>query len=213
MTFATKVSSLARTEKLLARQESAALSAKEKNRTCPMCGKLCRVATDGKSGFCKTNRKRWRREMLSLKDLKPGPIQHRNVDPFLLDIMGWTYKIVGRYSQPTRELWELGFMRDLRMADEIVFWHRLAFSFITYHDRRGLALRDDDTETKLIGAICAMSSGSSPELPPKELAFVQECMDAPVGWDEEVKHIQEIAAAKGDSARWTPPARFASWSN
>jgi len=74
-----------------------------KSKPCPICGNQCTVAPDGKSGFCETKYQKWREEMVPVSETKPGPIQHSELPDFLLDMIRWTYKIVGNYLHPTLE--------------------------------------------------------------------------------------------------------------
>src|SRR5262245_11948401 len=119
---------------------------------CPICGKAvglfrngCTIHADGASGRCK-ERGAWEKRKVRLDEIKQGPIRHQELPSFLLDIIRWTYEVVGRYLKPTLEQWETGFMRDLHVDREVIFWHQTAFAFITYHLRRQLPLRSPEEE-------------------------------------------------------------------
>jgi hypothetical protein len=173
---------------------------------CPVCkGNKCRVAANGKSGFCKTQGK-WRRKMVKIKDLQPGPIQHKNLHPLEQDLTAWSYAVVGRWQCPTLEQWELGFMRDIHKGQEIIGWHRIACAFITYHRRLRLPLRSAAEERRLVGLLVDAGSVGFPPVTDKD---VVECMDAPEGWENEVQRINECLRAT--PARWTPSPQFADW--
>jgi len=175
---------------------------------CPLCGKGCRVAPDGKSGYCKTLG-RWEKKMVSaaeLRDMVEGPIQHQELDPFDLSLAHWSYKVVGHYLYPTLEQWELGFMRDMHATREILLWHRIAFAFIGYHRRRGLALRSDEEETQLVTLLAVYASGGKCE---EEDDTARQCLKEPDGWKEEGERL--IGLYK-DGKDWTPPPAMADWS-
>jgi hypothetical protein len=105
------------------------------NKSCPVCGdaNICEIDADGQSGYCNTKGKKWKFQQVKPSDLKPGPIRHQELPEFLLDIMRWTFEVIGHYVVATSEQWELDFMRDLNVEREVLLWHRMAFAFITYH--------------------------------------------------------------------------------
>jgi hypothetical protein len=141
-----------------------------------------------------------------LRNIKPGPIQHRDVPPFLLDIMQWTYKIVGHYVQPTLEQWELGFMRDVHIEQEVAYWVRLAHAFISYHERRKLPLRSDDEELRLVGSFMQRPVGTD-----HESALIRDCWKNPERWKEEAENVDKLA---GDpNPHWTPLPGYENWPN
>jgi hypothetical protein len=182
-----------------------------RTKRCPLCGKICRVAVDGKSGYCETKKKHWKTEMVRLDKLQPGPIQHPTLPDSLLDIIRWTYDVVGHYVQPTLEQWELDFMRDMNVAREVVFWHRTAFAFITYHHRRNLPLRSDEEEGRLVALFCVPDrpEEGAMQVDAAEWEFVRQCWEAADGWEQEVARIKSLAAAP--NARWTPPEHLGDW--
>jgi hypothetical protein len=140
-----------------------------------------------------------------LKDVKPGPIRHKQVPDFLLDMMRWSYKIVGRFIVPTLEQWELGFMRDLNMERQVGYWHRLAFAFITWHSRAGVGLRSDDVERKLIGGFIAGKS----ETEVVNGVSLRECWERPDGWEKEVARFDDLT--NDAIAHWSPPEHLKDW--
>src|SRR5262249_50890446 len=151
------------------------------SKRCPICKKICIVATSGKKGYCKTMRKHWEKRVVSPSEIGPGRIQHPELPTLLLDIIRWTYKVVGHYVQPTLEQWELGFMKDMHVAREVSFWHRLAFAFLTYHRRRGLSLRGDDEERPLVALFCDPSIHGEGTSKTPERELVKECLVSPDG--------------------------------
>jgi hypothetical protein len=175
-----------------------------------MCGKLCRVAADGKSGYCETEKKHWRHRVVPASEIRPGPIQHEHLPDLLQDISRWTFSVVGRYVVPTLEQWELGFMRDVHVEREVLNWHRLAFAFITYHRRKGLARRSDDEEKQLIGWLLDAAADDRDEPAAQrlkslgeEVALLRECLNAPDGWEEEAARMESLAGVQ--NPRWSPP--------
>jgi hypothetical protein len=177
---------------------------------CPICGKMCRVAPDGKSGYCKTQKSPWKTEKVRLKNLWPGSIQHNDVDLLSRDMMKWSYDVVGRYLYPTLEQWELGFMRDMRTRMEVWFWHRIAAAFITYHRRLNLPLRSADEERKLIGRFVELVSMDESQKTTVETNLL-ESWQSPEGFEKEVKRLEGLVQPSGEVKRWTPPPQFDKW--
>lgn len=129
---------------------------------CPICGKTCRVAADGRSGHCETQKKSWRIEKVDPKGIGPGRVRHPELPRLLLDMIRWNHRVVGRYLHPTLEQWELGFMRDEDVVAEVAHWNRVAFAFIDFHHRRNLPLRPDEEELPCSGPSVPSGSGPSP---------------------------------------------------
>jgi len=55
-----------------------------------------------------------------------GPIQHPALSPEQQAICKYTFARAGKYIVPNLEKWELGFMRDRHVDQELVFWLRVA---------------------------------------------------------------------------------------
>jgi hypothetical protein len=180
------------------------------------------VLPGGRKGFCATfgpTGGKWEKTKVKLGQLQPGPILHKTLPECLLDIIRWTYKVVGRYIQPTLEQWELGFMRDMHVKHEVHFWHRAALAFITYHRRRNLPLRSDAEEIRLIGVLCKKCTtvtpahegtpGSIEPIPGEdpEETFIRECLANPDGIQEEIARTMAVLGA----GRWTPPPDLEDW--
>ena len=176
-----------------------------KKKRCPIREKTCSIASDGQSGFCKTTKQQWQVRMLRKCDIAPGVIQHTELPDYLLDLIRWTYTVVGRYVRPTLEQWELGFMRDVHVEREVMFWLRTAYAFVTYHRRHNFGLRSDTEERLLVGSFCSMTfyGGVVPDT--EEGRFIEECLMAPDGWEEEGRRIAAIDTAR---PRWTPPTHI-----
>lgn len=175
---------------------------------CPICYNMCSVAADGKSGYCRSMKKRWKKELLTeteLKKLKPGPIQHEELPGFLLDIMRWTFKITGRFIVPTLEQWELGFMRDMHVDKQVGMWHRLSFAFISYHQRKRLPLRSHEEETRLIGGLITQAS-SVAKANDTESKFLRQCWTEPDGWACETARMPRCSVDA-----WSPPPGYENW--
>src|SRR6516162_8377341 len=99
---------------------------------CPICRKTgtCRQAPNGKSGYCKTHKKRWKLERVPTTELgkmQPGQIQHEDLIPFEEDLMRWSYRIVGHYVQDTLEQWELG-----DQFSNVLTFRRRRFGFVQH---------------------------------------------------------------------------------
>jgi hypothetical protein len=171
--------------------------------------KKCRITADGRSGYCQTDKRAWEKKKVPVAEIGPGRIQHPHLPDFFLDIMRWTYRVVGRYIQPTLEQWELGFMRDRNVQTELQFWHRAAFGFITYHQRRGLALRSDPEEQQLVGALVELASEAPRDGKSDEKTFIRQCFAAPDGWQQEVDRVRALAGLP--DARWSPPEHLKDW--
>jgi hypothetical protein len=182
----------------------------QSNKSCPLCGKTktCEIDADGQSGYCNTEGKKWEFQLAKVSDLKPGPIRHQELPEFLLDIMQWSFKVIGHYVVATLEQWELDFMRDLNVGPEVLLWHRIAFAFITYHRKRNLPVRSDSEEQQLVGSLVSIASGVAVKNT-KESGFIQQCYEAPDSWDEEITRVKSLAASR--DARWSPPEQFKDW--
>jgi hypothetical protein len=146
---------------------------------------------------------------VSLADIQlDGPIRHPELSPFLLGIIGWTYRVVGRYVRPTLEQWELGFMRDMHPDREVAIWHRLAFAFVTYHRRRDLPLRSRPEELELIGAFLHLNSAAERD-DSEEGLFVRQCFKSPDGWEEESARMDWLMSAPDPT--WSSPEGLEGW--
>ena len=92
--------------------------------------------------------------------LKPGPIRHESLPPEMLETLKALYDSVGRYMDPTREQWELGFMRDANPAREMEGWSKIAFAWREYHLRyTGGDRLDDVAEKQIVGFLVLLSRG------------------------------------------------------
>ena len=99
---------------------------------CPICRKTgtCQIAPNGKRGYCKTHKKRWKLERVPTTELgkmQPGQIQHEDLIPFEEDLMRWSYRIVGHYVQDTLEQWELG-----DQFSNVLTFRRRRFGFVQH---------------------------------------------------------------------------------
>ena len=65
-------------------------------------------------------------EWISPGEIVEGPIQQQDLSPEQQAICKYTFARAGKHVQPNLEKWELGFMRDLNVDDELVFWLRVA---------------------------------------------------------------------------------------
>jgi hypothetical protein len=150
-------------------------------------------------------------------------VLHPNPPAPLIAIMHWTFEVVGHYSCPTLEQWELGFMQDLNMTEELRWWHRLAFAFLTWHRKRNLPLRSDAEEKELVSkfnrlvhvhqaaevaklqAAGKLKGGPAPRPDPwaetDEAKFLQECHADPDGWEEEAERTLGLLK----EGTWGPP--------
>jgi hypothetical protein len=137
-----------------------------------------------------------------LANFQPGPIRRPNLSEFQKGIMAWAFAVVGHYLIPTLEQWELGFMRD-SSDQEVNVWHRLAFAFVDYHRKRGLALRSREEEKRLAGNFVAVSLGNTLEQPDED-EIVRACLQEPDGWEKERKRVRALAKAN----RWKPPTHI-----
>lgn len=175
-------------------------STKSQKKDCPICHRPCwisgcRVSPDGKSGFCKSKKRvkvpgggtrreggPWELKKVPVGDFKEGPLQHETIPERLSKAVGWTYEIVGHYIWPTLEQWELGFMRDFHMEQEIAIWVVIAGAFLTYHRLRNLAVRSDEEEKDLVGGLLQASQigGDDPDAAAiPEYGFLRECLRDP----------------------------------
>lgn len=157
-------------------------------KTCPICNRRCSAAKGNAEGFC-----------FKIKSFRPGPIRHPELPQYLLAMIQWSYKIVGRYLWLTLEDWEVGFMQDVSVVKEVFRWHHISLAFIVYHKLKCLPLRSCEEETALIRSFLAGSG--------KESELVRQCLRE--GWIEELERCKRIA--KNPSKLWTPPQGLAEW--
>jgi hypothetical protein len=168
------------------------------------------VAADGSHGYCKTEKKRWKKQRMSAKELagmSPGPIRHPELPPFTLDLIRWSHSVVGKYLHPTLEKWELGFMRDTHVEQEVWLWHRIAFAYITYYSRLGRLPKDDAEAGRTVNLLAGISSGHEPRS--EEERTLRECYVSPDGWAEEEARM--LAMLNSRPERWTLPGHFPNW--
>jgi hypothetical protein len=119
---------------------------------------------------------------------------------------------VGRYIRPNLEQWELGFMRDLHVTQEVLFWHRLGFAFIRYHRRLNVPLRSDKEEAQLVRDFIVLVSGDSDSFgPSKADDTASKCWSAPDGRQEELARVVRLADADEVNPRWSPPDSVKDW--
>jgi hypothetical protein len=99
-----------------------------------------------------------RLERIKLSDLREGPIQHpEGTPPELERVLRWQYRHVGHLVHPTYEQWELGFMRDANMVQEIALWTRMTWAAL--ESQRRHPERDRDA---VFRSILGLSMGKPP---------------------------------------------------
>jgi hypothetical protein len=95
------------------------------------------------------------------EDLKPGPIRHGSLTPEVLEQVDLVFKMIGRWLSGPREVFETNLMRDAHPEREILVWLRIAYAWHKYHVRHLRSrVQDDDTETRLVGALVTISCGA-----------------------------------------------------
>jgi hypothetical protein len=169
---------------------------------CPVCGgKRCRQAPDGKSGYCNDVKRRWEVGKVPISELvvQPGPIENPELCEFEKGIFGWSYAVVGHYVKPTLEQWELGFMREQNIEREMICWHKITFAFVSWHRRKGLALRSREEERSLVDAFRAISLGG--EQPDETIRW---CWENPGGWGKEHERWEAMV----DANHYEPPTHI-----
>ncbi len=99
-------------------------------------------------------------EYIDPKQLRPGPIRHESLPPELLDQIKAVYAVIGPYIGMTLEQFEIGFMRDMHLEQEVALWCNIAKAWLAYHEDflRNVTLPDED-ERRLLGALIAISTG------------------------------------------------------
>ncbi|MHB8957351.1 MAG: hypothetical protein ACYC4U_30680 [Pirellulaceae bacterium] len=99
-------------------------------------------------------------EYIDPSELRPGPIRHASLPPELLEYIEAVYHMIGPYLNTTLEQFEIGFMRDAHPAREVAVWCGITAAWVTYHNKYlGGQLLPDADETKLTGALAAISAG------------------------------------------------------
>ena len=99
-------------------------------------------------------------EYIDPSELRPDPIRHESLPPDLLEYAQAVYDVIGPYLDTTLEQFEVGFMRDANPSREVAVWCSITAAWIAYHDKYiGEEILPDADETKLIGALAAISAG------------------------------------------------------
>lgn len=73
---------------------------------------------------------RW--EMVNVADIRLGPIRQKCLPEGLQRVVRWQYRHLGYLVQPTYEQWELTFLRDLNIEEEIVIWIGMTWAVMEY---------------------------------------------------------------------------------
>lgn len=110
----------------------------------------------------KRNRKRRKKVLLQkcavkLSELRPGPIRHSELDPFLTAWARALYARVGKFMQPTFEQWELQFLRDLHPHRELFVWEGIAKTFEEFFREH-----PEGDKRVTLGTLCLISMEASP---------------------------------------------------
>lgn len=99
-------------------------------------------------------------EFIDPSQLRPGPIRNESLPDQLLEHIRAVFDVIGPYLDTTLEQFEIGFMRDMNPASEVVVWCSITAAWIAYHEKY---LNDeafpDEEEKKLIAALIAVSTG------------------------------------------------------
>lgn len=67
-----------------------------------------------------------------LTKIKPGPLRRAELDPVLIAWARRLFGSVGRHVCQTFEQWEIGFLRDLDPANEMLVWEAICLACDTY---------------------------------------------------------------------------------
>ncbi len=99
-------------------------------------------------------------EYIDPKELKPGPIHNESLPEELLEHVRAVYDVVGPYLDTTLEQFEIGFMRETELEDEVAVWCSITAAWIAYHEQHlDEELLPDKDETELLAALIAISTG------------------------------------------------------
>jgi hypothetical protein len=100
-------------------------------------------------------KKRRKIEKIPVKDIKPGPIRHKQgLSPLLERTARDLFSRVGHFVYPSFEQWELGFMRDMQPWREVLIWEVIARAFDLYS-----AKHPDADGDRVVGVLSAISTG------------------------------------------------------
>ena len=64
-------------------------------------------------------------EFIDPSQLRPGPIRNESLPDELLEHIRAVFDVIGPYLDTTLEQFEIGFMRDMNPASEVVVWCRI----------------------------------------------------------------------------------------
>lgn len=93
--------------------------------------------------------------------IKKGKIRHESLPDELLKKIATIYRICGRYTCPTLEEFEVGFMYDLDPAREVSVWSRISLASVKYHQiYLGGMYQSDETEKTITCLLCVISTGA-----------------------------------------------------
>jgi len=93
-----------------------------------------------------------------LDQIGPGPIRHEEIPQRLLRVVRWTHRHLGHRVEPIYERWELGFLRDINIAQEIAAWIKMTWAFLEFLKRHP----DHDRDAVYRGVV-AISVGQTPK--------------------------------------------------
>jgi hypothetical protein len=174
----------------------------KRQETCPVCKRLlvtskCRVSLD--SVICTSKRmintpdgKRmlggvhsYRTIELEPADIVPGPLQHKSIPERLTDIVRWTYEVVGRYLHSTLEKWELVFMRELHIDQEVAIWARISAAYLTYHRKLDIPVGIDEEEERLVCRFVTLTTNEQARKDPENATLLECYMHPDMAEDED----------------------------
>ncbi len=105
-------------------------------------------------------KRRVKRGKTPLRDIKEGPIRHKEgLSPLLEKLARAIFQKVGHFVHPSFEHWELGFMRDLHPWREILVWETIARTVDLYLSKHP----DTVCSKEIVGTLASISTGHVPQ--------------------------------------------------
>ncbi len=97
---------------------------------------------------------------IRLKDLKVSHrMQHSEMDIHEERLCRFTYDHAGKFIQPTYEQWERGFLCDMNMEGELLFWVQVVI-YLRLKESNSNRPMTDSNRKKLVQRICGVSMGA-----------------------------------------------------
>ncbi len=83
--------------------------------------------------------RRARQEVIKIEDIRPGPVRHLTLPPFLMLRIQHLWEVFGEYQPCDLAGWIEGFQRDLHPEREVAIWEGMARALTEFSKGRTLS--------------------------------------------------------------------------